>query len=141
VQKVAAPKLEAVPVSRAFVASMLRRAGGADEETVNALVHKQVEEARQHDRKHIDREIESRTRTHEELLKQIKDFEDESGLSISKRWTDGKELGKAVKMVLASGITKTYGGIHGIRNTVLSTLKELDKALADFGAASGDENA
>lgn len=140
-QKVAAPKLEAIPVSRAFVASMLRRAGGADEETVNALVHKQVEEARQHDRKHIDREIESRTRTHEELLKQIKDFEEASGLVISKRWTNGKELGKAVKMVLASGITKTYGGIHGIRNTVLSTLKELDKALADFGGAAGDEDA
>jgi hypothetical protein len=136
VQKVAAPKL----VSRAFVASMLRRASGADAETVNALVHKQVEEARAHDRKHVDREVESRTREHENLRKQVKEFEESSGLVISNRWTDGKELGNAVKMVLAAGIGKTYGGIQGIRNTVVSTLKELDKALDAFGAKA-DENA
>jgi hypothetical protein len=141
VQKVAAPKLEAVPVSRAFVASMLRRASGADEETVSALVHKQVEAARENDRKRIDREVESRTREHEELQRRVREFEEASGLTIGNRWTDGAELGKAVKLVMASGVGKTYGGINSIRNTVMSTLKELDKALSAFNVPEGSENA
>lgn len=132
-QKVAAPKLDSIPVSRAFVASIMRRSSGADEDTINALVHKQVAQAREFDKKGIDREVESRTREHEELQKRVKEFEEASGLIISKRWTDGKELGKAVKMVLASGLGRTYGGIQGIRNTVVATLKELDKAMAEFG--------
>jgi hypothetical protein len=130
-----------VPVSRAFVASMLRRASGADEETVSALVHKQVEAARENDRKRIDREVESRTREHEELQRRVREFEEASGLTIGNRWTDGAELGKAVKLVMASGVGKTYGGINSIRNTVMSTLKELDKALSAFNVPEGSENA
>lgn len=137
-QVVAAPKLESIPVSRAFVASMMRRASGADEDTVNAMVHKKVQEAREYDRKHIDREIESRTREHEELQKRVREFEEASGLTISNRWSGGKDLGKAVKLVLAAGVGQTYGGIQGIRNTVVSTLKELDKALSAFGEVPGE---
>jgi hypothetical protein len=141
-QVVAAPKLESIPVSRAFVASIMRRASSADEETVNAMVFKQVELAREHDRRQIDREIESRSQQLKELREQIREFEEASGIKISNRYSGGKELGKAVKLVMASGVGRTYGGVQSIRNTVMSTLKELDKALSAFDEVlEGSENA
>jgi hypothetical protein len=135
-QVVAAPKLESVPVSRAFVASMMRRASTADEEVINSLVHAKVEEARTRDHATIEREIASRTRHLEDLKEQVKEFEKASGIKIGERWLGGTDVGKAVKMVMKSGVLNTYGGIQGIRNTVVSTLRELDKALADFDAVS-----
>jgi polyhydroxyalkanoate synthesis regulator phasin len=132
-QVVAAPKLESIPVSRAFVASMMRRASGADDAMIDALVSAKIEDARKYDRTRVEREIESRSSQLEELRKLVKEFEDESGLKISSRYTGGKDIGKAVKLVLAAGIGQTYGGVQSIRNTLTSNLKELDKALAAFG--------
>lgn len=137
-QVVAAPKLESIPVSRAFVASIMRRASSADEATVNTLVQAQLEAQRSRDRSHIDREIESRSQQLKELREQVREFEEASGIKISNRYSGGKELGKAVKLVMASGVGQTYGGINSIRNTVMSTLKELDNALSAFGKVPGE---
>ncbi len=131
-QVVAAPKLESIPVTRAFVASMMRRASGADEDLINTVVQTKLSQERSHDRARMDHEIASRTAQHEELRARVKEFEDASGIKINSRVSSGKDLGKAVKLVLASGVGQTYGGIQGIRNTVVSTLKELDKALSAF---------
>ena len=141
-QKVAAPKLEAVPVSRSFFAALVRRAGGVEDDLINTLVNAKVEEARKYDRQRVDREIESRSDQLKELRKVVKEFEESSGLNISNRYTGGKDIGKAVKLVLAAGIGQTYGGVQSIRNTVMSTLKELDNALAAFNVVpEGSENA
>lgn len=131
-QVVAAPKLETVLVARSFVAAMLRRASSADEGMIQTLVSAKLAQAREDDQRHIDREIEMRTRQLEELRAQVKEFEEASGIKIGDRWSGGKQVGNAVKMIMRSGLLNTYSGVHGIRNTVLSTLKELDKALADF---------
>jgi hypothetical protein len=140
-QVVAAPKLESVPVTRAFVASIMRRASSADDAEIAQMVGARLEVERLRDRSHIDREIEARSTQLKELQAQVKEFEDESGLKISNRYTGGKDIGKAVKLVLAAGIGQTYGGVQGIRNTILSNLKELDKALAAFGEVGENEDA
>lgn len=131
-QAVAAPKLEPISVSRAFVASMLRRASSADEAVVTVMVAEKLAQARETDERHIEREIEMRTRNHDELRKQVKEFEEASGLRISNRWDGGRELGKAVKMIMASGVTSTYGGLQGIHNTLSSTMKTIEKAMAEY---------
>jgi hypothetical protein len=141
-QVVAAPKLESIPVSRAFVASVMRRAGGASDEEIGAMVQKQVAELRAHDRRDVERQVERNGERFKELQKTVKEFEDASGMSISNPYTGGKELGQAVKLVTTAGISRTYGGVHAIRNTLLSNLKELDKALSPFGVVPEDvENA
>jgi hypothetical protein len=141
-QLVAAPKLESIPVTRAFVAAIMRRAGGTDDELIGTLVNAKVEEARKYDRVRTDREIESHSQELRALQKLVKEFEESSGLNISSRYTGGKDIGKAVKLVLAAGIDQTYGGVNAIRNTILSSLKELDKSLAAFGPVEKEsENA
>lgn len=126
-----APPLSPQPIERKFVAAMLRRASSADEEEVRALVAAEVEAARAQDRKWLEREVESRTRRYEDLRKVVADIERTSGVKINS-WSNGEEIGRALKLVIDTGALNTYGGIRGLRNQLETTLKEFDKALAEF---------
>lgn len=138
-QAVAAPKLEPIAVSRAFVASMMRRASSADEDVVNIMVAEKLNTAREVDERRIQQEIDRRTSSYEDLKKRVREFEEISGIKIGDRWSGGKEVAKAVKLVMESGVNQTYGGIKAIRNTVASTLDTIDKAMAEFNIAPEDD--
>lgn len=109
-QVVAAPQLEAVAVTRPFVAAMLRRAGGVDEEAVASRVRTEVDKLRSRDEERIKYEIERRTKHDQDLRAKVETFERISGLSISK-WGESEETARAVRFVLDTGILKSYGGI------------------------------
>ena len=102
---------EAQPLNRDFLAALLRRAGEADAAMVAAVVeqHNRYREARFQER--IENELRNRTRAHEELRRQVETFEQASGVQIKDNWScNAKELGAAVKAVLASGIVSSYHG-------------------------------
>lgn len=130
-QAVAAPKLEAQPVTREFVAAMLRRASEADEGLVKAAVEAEVERLREKDRAFIEREIERRTRSAKELADTIAEIEAISGVKIN-AWCDSKEVGRAVKLVMDAGVLSAYGGVQSVRNSAAAILKQCDEALAAF---------
>lgn len=130
-QVVAAPKLTAQPVTREFVAAMLRRASEIDEGLVNSAVHAEIARLREGDEKRIAREIEFRTSNHTELKERIAEIERISGIEIG-RWSNSEEIGKAVRAVMAAGVLKTYGGVHAVRNQAAEILKRCDAALAVF---------
>lgn len=109
-QVVAAPQLEAVPVTRPFVAAMLRRAGGVDEEAVASRVRTEVDKLRARDEERIKNEIEMRSRHDRDLREKVETFERISGLSISK-WGEAEDTARAVRFVLETGVLKSYGGI------------------------------
>lgn len=131
-QAVAAPKLQPVGVTREFVAAMLRRASSADEAVVNSMVAERLNGVHEEYERRIKREVEMRTSQYEQLKKCVNEFEAVSGIKISHRWTGGEEVAKAVKLVMDSGVTKTYGAINQLRNTLSSTWETLDNALAQF---------
>lgn len=139
-QIVAAPPLGVQPVDRSFVAAMLRRASGVDEKEVRAAVAAQVEEARKHDRTHIEREIERRTQHAKELTDQIATIERVSGVKVS-RWINDEEIGRAVKMVLQSGVVATHGGIYSVRQAAACVLENCDKALAAVPQPGAEDTA
>jgi hypothetical protein len=139
-QVVAAPKLTPVEVTRGFVASFLRRASGASDDEISALVEKRLASYRESDKRHVESEITYRTRQFEDLQKQVKEFEAASGLSISSRWEGGQQLGNAVKLVMKSGIQQTYGGIAGIRNSMQKSLDIIDKAMAECNVETEADN-
>lgn len=109
-QVVAAPQLEAVPVTRPFVAAMLRRAGGVDEEAVASRVRTEVDKLRARDEERIKNEIDRQARNDKILRENVETFERVSGLSISK-WGQSEEVARAVRFVLDTGILNSYGGI------------------------------
>jgi len=104
VAKVEAPQLTAEPITRAFLASVLRNAARklTDSKEVDAIVERRVEDARKSFEESSQYE---RTRLKEEaddLRRKIIDFESAAGITI-RGWDRGK-IGAAVKLVLSGGI-------------------------------------
>lgn len=126
---VEAPALTPQPVDRSFVAAMLRRASGVDEDEVRAAVAAQVEEQRKHDQSRIDREIERRTQHAKDLADQVAAIERVSGVKVS-RWIDDEEIGRAIKMVIQSGVFASHGGIQRVRDAAARVIENCDEALA-----------
>lgn len=139
-QAVAAPKLEAQPITREFVAAMLRRASEADEGLVRAAVEAEVERLREHDRRYVEREIEQRSRRATEATEMIAEIEELSGAKLNV-WRSNKEIAKAIRLVLDAGVLSTYGGIQDVRNRAAAILKNCDEALAAFPAPDVEEDA
>lgn len=135
---VGAPKLESEPVTRQFVAALMRRASAADEDVVRAAVGAEIRRLRENDEKRIEREIEGRTGELKDLRKQIADIEHISGVEIS-RWGNSEEIGRAVKAVLATGAMRSYGGIAELRKSAKLILARCDEALALFPGADVDD--
>lgn len=132
---VAAPKLEAEPVTRMFVAAMMRRASAADEDIVRAAAAAEVERLRSGDEKRMQSEIERRTRELKDLQEQLEEIERISGVAIS-RWGHSEEIGRAVKAVLTTGAMRSFGGIAALRKNAESILACCDEALAIFPSAA-----
>lgn len=82
VQVVAAPRLEATPVTRAFFASLMRRG----HEQLDALAERKqrhaVTEARDDINKRVAEEVERRTRYHRDLEKTVAEFTEKTGLTL-----------------------------------------------------------
>ena len=129
-QVVAAPKLEAQPVTRGFVAAMLRRASAADEDVVRAAVATEIERLRQGDESRMKREIEFRTRRASELIEAVAEIERISGVTIES-W-NSEQIGRAVKAVMSAGVVGTYSNLDSVRRSAAAILKHCDEALAIF---------
>lgn len=128
-QVCAAPKLEAKPVTRAFVAAMLRRASEADNAEVEAAVEKRVTELRERDEKYIEQRIDSRTAAAKRIEDRIAKIKEITGVELD-HWCNEEELGRAVKMVLDSGVAKTYGGIAELHRIAERFAKDCADAMA-----------
>lgn len=132
-QVVAAPKLDAKPVSKSFVAAMLRRASELDEGEVRAAVAAEVEKQREGDKKYIEQQIDFRTRRAKELEEAVAKIEEVSGIKIA-RWGDNEELGRAIKMVMDSGAFAAYRGLAGLQRDLANMSKQLTDAVTAFNA-------
>jgi hypothetical protein len=138
-QIIAAPKLQAKDLTRDFMAALIRRAGVADQAVVDAAVQGKLAEHRKYDEQRVQREIEQRSSRFTEMQKKIAEIEDISGVAIQ-RWSSSKDIGRAVKAVLASGVLKTYGGIADIRNSAADVVRRCEEAMQNFGPDMADES-
>ncbi|WVR18302.1 hypothetical protein y223_00022 [Bordetella phage PY223] len=136
-QAVAAPKLEAHDVTRAFVAAMLRRASEADEGLVRAAAQAEVESLRQRDEARIAREIERRTERNTRLQKRVEEIERQCGVKLDD-WTPTEEIGRAIRLVMASGALNTYRGVADLHKLAQSIANDCGAALATFTQGNED---
>lgn len=139
-QAVQAPELEAVDVTRGFVAAMLRRASEADQGIVDAAVKAKVTELRERDKARLERLIEDRTRDKENALEQIKNIERISGIEIS-RWSQCEDIGRAVKLVHESGLVESYSRVKSARENLQSAIDKIDEAFKAVPPANDNEAA
>lgn len=127
-QVVAAPKLEPQPVTKEFMAALVRRAGAIDADEVQSAVRAEVERQRSNDRTHIEREIKSRAADSVRAIEQLAEIADIVGVE-NRIWINSKEIGQAVKYVMETGVLNTYAGIGHLRNVAAKLAKDIDAAV------------
>lgn len=137
VLKSEAPKLAAAPLSRGFVASMLRRTAEADDAQIKLIVDKRVAEERKYDEAEIERKVERRARDRNELLAKVEKIKAETGIDLTD-WTPGEDIARAIRAILKSGLSDKHGGISSIVESMEQTaakLREFSECFAPKMAA------
>lgn len=136
-QIVKAPVLDAKPISRGFVAQMLRRANENDAEAINKLAHSIADEKMGYERERHTAELQRRERQtdpdgpkYRELVAKFGD-----------RWISDEDIVKAVRLVLKIGVASTYGGVLGLRNSIKQNLESLEQAIGTFDDSRTPEQA
>ena len=133
-QKVAAPSLQPVPVTKDFVAAMMRRASEVDEGEVKAAVDKEVQRLRLVDEQNIERRIKSRTRDMDKVMEKVAEIKEHCGIDLLYGYDDPAAIGKALRLLLDSGATggRYHNGLRNLSNQLGLMKTNLDKALEVF---------
>lgn len=130
--KVQAPKLETPTLSRAFMASLVRRAGEFSEREQRRRVREMTADI---ERQHSDRaklQIESATRAFDHLKTNVAEFEKASGLSIS-GWKSGASIGAAVAILERIGAGTVYSAAQALAQQAENFAQSMKRDLAAIG--------
>lgn len=130
-QVVAAPKLAPKPVTRPFMAALLRRAGQVEEDDIRKAVAAKTENIREEFRKSFERDLDVRTRRYKEVHEKTMAIKKATGIDLL-NWTPTEEVASAIKFVLSVGAFDTYNGIDRMRNSLRSALDRIDNAFDEF---------
>lgn len=123
-----APKLEAQPLSRHFVAAMLKRAtqGMVPESEVAAKIKEGAETMAARNKSYAQENMDRVSKMYKELQEKVRDFEQASGVQIN-RYSSGnaKDIGEAVRLVLSGGLSSH---VTGLRNATDQLKRIADRA-------------
>lgn len=132
VVKVDAPKLPAEPMTRSFVACVLRRASEADAGEVEALVSRKVAELHAENDRRVAQEVERKTRHMDAAAKRIAEIKAECGIDLLDFRPNG-ELSKALRAVLDGHLFSSYQGLSNALRDVSSLQASLTSVVDALG--------
>jgi hypothetical protein len=144
-QRVAAPLLQSEPMSRAFIAALLRCAAGRASKELYDQVRLATETAREaveeRVREEVAREVARKTREHGSLAKTVEEFEAASGIRLTDGfgWAGGTAIGKAAKLVHDLGLVSSYGTIRRLAQQARAFADQTEAALSDCNGDGDDE--
>lgn len=129
--RVEATKLEAQPISRSFLAAVLRQASVQITDVAKMIAEynrgveigrKEAEETAKHSR-------ENWKQMHAELDKSVRDFERVSGVRIN-NWQGGEKIGHAVQLVLSNMGSRIKGQLEDLHGQALRIVTNIENELA-----------
>ena len=137
-----APKLDPQPVTRSFLAAILRRAADA---AVSRDVEADIARARNdgykagHDAGSKGAELATKRLTDEieGLRRTIRDFEEASGFQIN-RFTNTRKMGEAIRFVMNSGLTTAAEHLRNVENMAHQILRSVE-ATRDMARIAQEE--
>lgn len=127
-------KTDAQPVDRAFLAAILRAASRMESGLVEALIAKERQDLEKTFELRLTQKAEALAERRGDDSKCWRDLIEALGGSPGEFWHD-REMIAAVKAVMKSGVTDTYGGLASI----LTTLDGATARLRDAGVHAGIE--
>lgn len=136
-QVTAAPRLEPEPLSRSFVAAMMRRAGQADADTLRTMVNKEVVQIRANESRRAEEKIAGRLRDQDAILKRLAEIKALTGIDLLD-WTPTAETAEAIRFVLASKTLSPYTGIKTLRDAAERFVATVDKTVQGAAQPTGE---
>lgn len=127
-----APITEVAPISREFLAALLRRASDLDRKIEHDVINRAVARDEEATKRRIDAEIESRTRRYEDRAKEAEDslqsIYDACGLSAEEtaRLFWNRDFARAVGMVHRLGVAKAHAGIADLAKKIRPMADAID---------------
>lgn len=137
-----AAKLEAKPLTRKFFCALARRAHEVNQSTLNGLIAARTQEqADQFYKKQQEmikardefRGYSSKAARYDELIKNLKEIEDKTGVNLIDQWHGHTDFLRAAEFVKKTGVLQAYQGIASIQELLKNNLEKIDKAMADHG--------
>lgn len=131
-----APALKPKPVTKDFLACMLKRACSKNNYIRRDSIDNRIEYAKKEGKQESQRELDSLQREHDALKKNVEEFRIYSGVNIHKLpWmTDMQNMGDAVKFIREGGADSIRKQLLGLKETnkivsqrIEDGLKSLDK--------------
>lgn len=123
-----APTLDAKPVTRAFLAALVRRANGVDDSELKAMVHRETMRIREDNDNRIKTQVDALTRKAADTIKEYAALKEKIGTD-DYNWINGDDVADAVKFVRSAGISGTYGGIRSIQADLKHATDRIEKAF------------
>jgi hypothetical protein len=140
-KKKAEKLVEAKPLTRQFVAALARRINQLDATTIAELAEQRIKPERERLQREADElRVERRKypsnlpELYSNLKSDVERLEQTIGFRITDQWDNSiHTFCKAAELVRSTGLTETYGGIIGLRNTLRSKLQHIEETLGLFG--------
>ncbi|ELT47402.1 hypothetical protein [Brucella intermedia] len=127
---------EAKPVTRQFLAALLRRASRTDKAAIDAEIDRRNSEMEARFNERVEMAARRRTAASEDAIAAIEQFEQASGIKIGdySRFTGtGTDIGRVTKAIIASGIDSSWNGLYAIADTLRKASDEIEKAMIEHG--------
>ena len=144
-----APALEdAKSVDRGFVASMLRRASGADEAEIAALVEDQVRPLRDRIDDEIRHRVDARLRHAEQGTELIREIGEACGIDLERRRFTGENItdffsnadfANAVALVHRTGVARSYRGLKALAEQSREFADRIEKGFEEVQGKTNQE--
>lgn len=123
---------EAQPMTRSFLAALLRRGSAIDANEIGALVAAQIKDKEAAIERRIEERVKHATQRHRELEASVKAFQEASGIEIT-GWRGGEPMGKAVNVIEALGVNSVYGGAFHVAEQMENSARRIREALDAAG--------
>ncbi len=125
-------KLNPLPLERTLLAALLKRAVCKDDYTRNDQIKDKLSERYEAGKISEKRESERFQKMYGDLLKDVKDFEQASGIDLKNypRWSYGPaKMGDAVKLICNNGVVDLERRLNHLLPTATSVLKDIQLAI------------
>lgn len=136
VAKDAVAELKAQPITRTFLAGILRNVAACSvpASTVEPARHQAYEAGRAAGQREANRQLDDL----KTLQARVAAFEAASGLHIADGWRGPENVGKAVRVILDGGIDAQVQRLQGLRNQTARLLAGFEDGLASLAEAQRD---
>lgn len=125
-----AEQLNPQPITKQFMAAVLRSAGKVDESTFRAAINQARNECYEHYEENLKSQVEMQTKRLRETLKNYEQFEQLTGEKIG-AYADVKELAERWK--LATNIQQLYSKYDGIKAVLRQAERFVDSTKEIIG--------